>query len=149
MAQRRLDTGQFDFGRQVLGWTRDVYKKRDDVFKEAFLMLADEMQELCPKDTHFLMASLVASKAGMPRMTRPNPRPNAGPGTFRWDRAAIVGVVQSAQYGDKLYLGYTAEYAGFVHDGHGNVGPRPWVTLVTQRWKSIVQEAGKRIRDRA
>lgn len=142
---RRTKTGQFDFGRQVLGFTRDVYKKRDLVFQRAFLRLADEMQAVCPKDTQFLMSSLEASTVRTPRISKPNPRPNAPPGSFEWDRTTFVGIVQSAEYGETLRMGYTAEYAGVVHDGHGNVEPRPWVALVTQRWREIVAREAKQV----
>lgn len=133
------------FGRKVLSWTRKVYKKRDAVFQLAFMKLADEMQAACPKDTHFLMSSLEVSKSGSPRMTRPNPAPGAAPGSFEWDRSSIVGTVETAKYGEKLFLGYTAEYAGYVHDGHGGQPARPWVMLVSQRWREIVAEAGREI----
>lgn len=148
--RRRIEeSGKFDFGRQVLGWTRKVYKTRDEVFRAAFMMLVDELQEACPKDTFFLMSSLEASTAGTPPMTRKNPAPNAPAGSFSFDRGTIVGVVESAEYGQKLYLGYTAEYAGMVHDGHGSYAGNPWVSLVTQRWQAIVKEAAGRIGDRA
>jgi hypothetical protein len=137
------------FHRQVLGWNRKVYKKRDEVFQLAFMRLADEMQAACPKDTHFLMSSLEVSKSGTPRMSRPNPQPDAAPGTFSWDRGSLVGVVENSKYGEKLFLGYTAEYAAYVHDGHGNTHPRPWVMLVAQRWREIVRQVGAEVRARA
>ena len=147
VARRRTESGQFDFGRAVLGFTNKVYKTREEIFKRSFLRLADEMQASCPRDTHFLLSSLEAATNKTPAMTRKNPNPNAPPGTFSWDRSQVVGVVESAQAGQKLYLGYTAEYAGVVHDGHGNVEPKPWVTLVTQRWKSIVDDVAREVRD--
>lgn len=146
--QRRTESGQFDFGRRVLGFTRKVYSKRDAVFREAFLTLADHMQARCPKDTHFLMSSLEASTVGTPEMNRPNPFPSAPKGYFSWDRSQVVGVVQNARVGQKIYLGYTAEYAGFVHDGHGSSQSEPWVALVSQMWVQIVNEAAARIGDR-
>lgn len=137
------------FVRRVLGWNRKVYKLRTDVFREAFMQLVDEMQAACPKDTHFLMSTLTVSKDHTPRIKDPNPQPNAPKGTFKWDRSRIVGVVQNAEFGEKLYLGYTAKYAAIVHDGRGNNQPRPWVMLVAQRWRQIVAEARARIRARA
>lgn len=145
VARRRTQGGQFDFGRAVLGFSKTVYKKRDAVFQRAFIRLADEMQAVCPKDTQFLMSSLEASTAKTPRISKPNPRPNAPPGSFEWDRATFVGIVESAEFGEKLFMGYTAEYAGVVHDGHGNVESRPWVSLVTQHWREIVAREAKQV----
>lgn len=147
MAQQRSNSGQFGFGRAVLGWSRKVYKVQHEVFQQSFIALMDEMQASCPKDTHFLMSSLAIGKNGTPRMTRDNPNPNGGPGSFEWDRATLVGIVESSQYGEKLYLGYTANYAGLVHDGHGGQMARPWVSLVAQRWRGIVASTAARIKD--
>lgn len=144
---RRGTSGRFDFGRQVLGFTRKVYKARDEVFRLAFMKLVEEMQDECPRDTHFLMSSLEVSKERTPPMIRKNPQPNAAPGTFEWDPSEVVGIVENAKYGEKLYLGYTAEYAGVVHDGHAGNEPQPWVALVSQRWREIVQEAAEEVRD--
>ena len=138
-----------DFHRKVLGWNRKVYKKRDEVFREAFMRLVDEMQASCPKDTHFLMSSLEVGKDRTPRMSRPNPMPSAPPGTFSWDRGVILGVVENSKYGEKLFLGYTAQYAAYVHDGHHHQEPRPWVALVSQRWRAIVSEAAAAVKARA
>lgn len=104
--------------------------------------LVNEMQEIVPVDTGFLRASLEASTAGTPPMTRPNPDPN---GSFSWNPGQVYAVIESATYGERVYLGYTAEYAALVHYGAGSRPARPWVDLVAQRWRQIVAEARARV----
>ena len=43
-------------------------------------------------------------------------------------------VIVDADLGDTIYLGYTANYAAYVHYGARVNAPRPWVTMVAQRW---------------
>ncbi len=146
---RDEESGQFGFGRQVLGFSRKVYKARDRIFKEALYTLIDRLQVLCPKDTFFLMSSLEASTKGTPRMTRPNPNPNAPKGSFSWDSGEVFAIIDNAEFGETIYLGYTAEYAALVHDGHGFAEPQPWVSIITQQWQDIVKEATSKVRQDA
>ncbi|MFE0015272.1 hypothetical protein ACFWXH_10535 [Mesorhizobium sp. NPDC059054] len=50
----------------------------------------------------------------------------------------IVLVIAGADLGDTSYLGYTANYAAYVHYGVRGNAPRPRVTMVAQRWIAIV-----------
>lgn len=57
-------------------------------------------------------------------------------------------VINSADLGDTIYLGYTANYAAFVHFGAQGRAPRPWVTTVAQRWEMIVAEKACEVKRR-
>jgi len=46
------------------------------------------------------------------------------------DLERVILVINGADLGDTLYLGYTANYAAYVHYGVRGAAPRPWVTMV-------------------
>jgi hypothetical protein len=95
------------------------------------------------KRTGFLRASLVASTTAMPTLSRDNPGVSVPP-----DLGPVVLVINGADLGDVLYLGYTARYASFVHFGAQGRTPRPWVTMVAQRWEMIVAEKAGEVKRR-
>ena len=64
------------------------------------------------------------------------------------DLTDILLVINSADLGDTIYLGYTANYAAYVHYGARDNAPRPWVTMVAQRWTAIVAEKAADVRSR-
>lgn len=124
-------------------WAREVEGAFDVVFKEAAQEIVSELNTLVPIDTGFLRASLRASTTDMPLLTRENP---GGPAPD--DMAEIVMVIAGAEAGDVLYLGYTANYAAHVHYGANGRPGRPWVSMVAQRWESIVAMKAAEVRSR-
>ncbi|MBM7328716.1 HK97 gp10 family phage protein [Agrobacterium sp. S2] len=93
--------------------------------------------------TSFLRASLMASKEAMPTLSRENPGQPVSP-----DLGPVILVINSAEVGDTLYLGYTANYAAYVHYGAKGNEPRQWMTLVAQRWQEIVTAKAKEVKTR-
>lgn len=79
----------------------------------------------------------------MPQMTRANPGTSAPA-----DLGDIVLVIAGAEIGDTIFLGYTSNYAAFVHAGAGSRTPRPWVTMVARRWEMIVAEKAAEVKRR-
>ena len=124
-------------------WARKVEGAFDVVFKEAAQEIVSELNTLVPIDTGFLRASLRASTTDMPLLTRENPG-----GPVPDDMAEIVLVIAGAEAGDVLYLGYTANYAAHVHYGANGRPGRPWVSMVAQRWESIVAMKAAEVRSR-
>lgn len=124
-------------------WARKVEGAFDVVFKEAAQELVSELNTLVPIDTGFLRASLRASTTDMPLLTRENPG-----GPMPDDMAEIVLVIAGAEAGDTIYLGYTANYAAYVHYGANGRPGRPWVAMVAQRWQSIVAQKAGEVRSR-
>lgn len=132
-----------NFAAQVGSWANRVDGAIEAVFKESAQELVNELNRLAPVDTGFLRASLMASTTAMPQMTRANPGA-AVPG----DLGEIMLVIAGADLGDTIYLGYTANYAGWVHWGARGNAPRPWVTIVAQRWTAIVAAKASEVRSR-
>ena len=131
------------FAATVGQWAEKVEGALEAVFKEAAQELVSQLSQLAPVDTGFLRASLMASTTAMPRLNRANPG-MAMPA----DLGGIMLVINSADLGDTIYLGYTANYASFVHFGAQGRAPRPWVTMVAQRWEMIVAEKATEVRRR-
>lgn len=152
------------FAATVGQWAVKVDGALEDVFKESAQELVSQMDSLLEsmvygtrsggsetplpqrsgyKRTGFLRASLMASKEAMPRLVRENPGHPVPP-----DLQPVILVINSADLGDTIYLGYTANYAAYVHYGAKGAAPRPWVTLIAQRWEEIVAAKAKEVKQR-
>lgn len=134
------------FAAQVGMWCQKVPRAMEIVFKESAQEIVSQMDDLLAsmvyagpqpagyKRTGFLRASLVASTSVMPRLTRENPGV-----PVPTDLGDVILVINGTDLGQTVYLGYTANYAAFVHFGANGAAPRPWVNLVAQRWQQIVE----------
>lgn len=132
------------FAATVGQWAQKVEGALEAVFKEAAQELVSQLNQLVPVgETGFLRSSLMASTTAMPTLTRANPGMSVPA-----DLGDILLVINSADLGDTIYLGYTANYAAFVHFGAQGRSPRPWVTMVAQRWEMIVAEKAGEVRRR-
>lgn len=144
------------FAATVEGWVKNVQGAFEEIWKEAAQELVIQMQDLLQqyvydgpvsesgyRRTGFLLASLVASKDAMPRLHRENPGVAAS-----FDPGPVMLVINDAEIGETIYLGYTANYGAFVHFGaRGNAG-RPWVDMVAQRWPLLVHAAVAEVKKR-
>lgn len=144
------------FSATVGKWAAKVDGALEAVFRESAQELVSQMQELLTdlvykqpeaksgyKRTGFLRASLVASKTAMPGLVRANPG-----GSFPADVGEVLLVINDAEIGETIYLGYTARYGAFVHFGSNGQPPRPWVDMIAQRWISIVEAKAAEIKAR-
>lgn len=144
------------FAASVGQWATKVDGALEVVFKEAAQELVSQMDQLLVdmvydappaasgyKRTGFLRASLMASTTAMPQLTRDNPGVSVPA-----DLGDVILVINGADLGDTIYLGYTANYAAFVAFGANGAAPRPWVNLVAQRWVQIVDETAARVKQR-
>ncbi len=111
--------------------------------KQLVDMVYDQPSSENYRRTGFLRASLMASKDAMPTLSRENPGHPVPP-----DLQPVILVINSADLGDTIYLGYTANYAAYVHYGAKGAAPRPWVTLIAQRWEEIVAAKAKEVKQR-
>lgn len=132
------------FSATVEDWCRKVLGAEEVIFKEACQELVIQLNALVPIDTGFLRASLLASTTAMPVLSVSNP----GQGTFSPDIGAIELVIAGADIGDTIYLGYSANYGAHVHYGANGRPGRPWVSMVAQRWQSIVDAKAAEVKAR-
>ncbi len=144
------------FSAKIREWALKVDGAVKVIFQESAQELVSQMDDLLVemvyaqppspsgyKRTGFLRASLMASKEAIPGMIKTNPG-RAVPA----DLTDIVLVINDAELGDTIYLGYTANYASFVHYGANGRPPKPWITLAAQRWKRIVAAKATEVKKR-
>lgn len=141
------------FSAQVGDWVKRVKLAELAIFREAAQELQRQLTEQLSsmiyekpsspdyKRTQFLLASLVASTSEMPKLERENPGVEVTP---NFDQVELV--INNAELGEVIHIGYSAVYGGYVHGGTSKMPPRPWVTLVAQRWQAIVDQAAVKVR---
>lgn len=143
------------FAASVGAWCEKVPNALEIVFKESAQELVSQMDQILADSvyeqpqspdyvrTGFLRASLMASTSAMPTLTRDNPGVPVPA-----DLGDVILVINGAHLGDTIFLGYTANYAAFVHYGTQGRAPRPWVTMVAQRWQMIVADRAAEVKRR-
>lgn len=129
------------FAASVGNWCKAIPEALEIVFKEAAQEVVSELNALVPVDTGALRASLRASTSVMPQILAEGATP---PG----DMGEIMLVIEGADIGDTIFLGYTMNYSSFVHYGANGRPGRPWVDMVSQRWNSIVQSKASEVKSR-
>lgn len=132
------------FSAQIDAWVLKVEGAIEAVFKEAVQELVEQADQLLTQmvyeapptpnynRTGFLRSSVVVSTSSMPLANRPQGAPDSG------YMAGIEVQIAGAELGETIYIGWTAIYAAFVHYGANGAPPKPWVSLVAQRWEMIV-----------
>lgn len=152
------------FSAIISNWTKVVAEAVDAVMKNSAQRLVKELNDEVTrlvydppevdgyKRTGFLRASLVASTEAMPTLI------TDGDGAEKSADAhmgPLVLVINGWEGDATLYLGYTAAYGARIHYGYtgpDSLGrtfaqsPRPWVTLVCQRWETIVAEEAAKVK---
>lgn len=132
------------FAAVVGDWCKKIPEAEEAIFRESCQELVEQLNSLCPVgETGFLRASLMASNSELPQLTRKNPG-----GSHQPDMAQIEMVINSSELGSVIFLGYSAEYGGYVHYGARGNAPRPWVTMVAQRWIAIVEAKAAEVKQR-
>lgn len=121
-----------NFGAEVEAWCLKVPAVIEAIFKASVQELVSQLNDLVPRDTGFLQSSLLASTSEMPLLNR-------APGAII-PAGQIELVINAAELGETIYLGYTANYGAYVHYGTSKMPGRPWVDMVAQRWQSIVDQ---------
>lgn len=146
---------KLSFSAAIGNFVNRVKEAEEAVFQESVKELARQLDDQLDsmiyetpespdyKRTRFLQASLMASKSNMPVLNQANPGTRVTP-----DFGQIEFVISDAELGETIFLGYTAEYGAYVHWGTENMAPRPWVTLVAQRWQQIVSAKAVEVKAR-
>lgn len=143
------------FSAQIGAWTRKVDGAIEAIFKASVQELVEQADQILTqmvyeappassgyKRTGFLRSSVKVSTSSMPLANRPQGTPDGG------YMAEIEVQIAGAELGETIYVGWTANYAGYVHYGANGVAPRPWVSIVAQRWQMIVEAKAAELKSR-
>lgn len=143
------------FSASIAAWANKVEGAAEAVFKESAQELVSEVQKTRNEggrmrvDTGFLRASLLASTSAMPRINPAAvPPEGAGPNSIPFDFGTIEAVIAGSEFGQTIYLGYTAAYARYREYGANDQPGDAFVRTAAQRWPQIVNEQAAKIRSR-
>lgn len=103
--------------------------------------------ELVNVQTGFLRASAMASKSEMPKIN-PAAHPKEG-ASYNLNGGQITTVLAGLQMAETAYIGWTAAYAGHIHDGTSKMSPRPFVSLAAMQWSATVNQVVSELKSRA
>lgn len=133
------------FGDQIRNWKNKTDTRVQLVFQESVQELGREANEPrakggnMPVDTGFLINSLTAAINSIPS----GPSENVGGfNQQEWDATAFLLVVNGAEIGDRVTIGYTANYAPYMEARYG------FLRLAAQNWPQIVKKVTKRVDQR-
>jgi len=127
------------FSAAVSDFALKAEKRTVGVFRESSRIAAAEMMKPKSEGGHMpvltgrLRRSLMASTAGMPGV-------EWRAKDFPANEAQISEVINNAEIGQTIYLGFRAPYAQIAEYDEGN----GFVRLTAQHWQQIVAEATKR-----
>lgn len=66
-----------------------------------------------------------------------------------YDLGDIIATIASAQIGEKVFVGWTAAYAGILESGWSKQAPSGFVRLAVMQWSQTVSETVSEAKSRA
>ena len=129
------------FGAQMRNWRNKTEQRMELVFQESIQELGKEANTLddkggnMPFDTGFLVNSLVAAINSEP-VGESEP---SGIIQSKWDNTAFILAVNKAKIGDRVTIGWTANYAIYMEARFG------YMRLAAQNWPQIVKKVTRRV----
>ncbi len=127
---------QLDLGPQLDAWTKQTKERMLAVYKGSVQELVSRAQQRIPVDTGFARASIRGSLESMPPI---DATAHGVPGqNYSFDMSAIVLLINSAQPGQTIYIGWTANYVIYLEYGHSQQAPSGFIGVSALEWPQIV-----------
>lgn len=133
------------FAETVARWVSEAESRQLSVVREAAQDMAVEANTprekggRLPVDTSFLRSTLRAKRNNKPR----GKGENTGRAPREWDAGVIALTLQRLQLGDRLVMGWTANYAEYMEARY------MFMRSAAQQWPQFVEGAAKRVYRRA
>jgi hypothetical protein len=137
-----------DFGAQIDAWVQKSEARMLAVFKQSAQELSSLMQSRIPVDTGFARASHRASLTELPKV-QPKTVKDAPGTTYPYDQTAVSAVIAKAKLGDKIFLGWTADYVEQLERGHSQQAPSGFIRLSVLEWPRIIKDVTERAKSRS
>jgi hypothetical protein len=129
-------------------WVAKTERRMLAVFRESTQRLVSLMQSRIPVDTGFARASIRASLSEMPQIDKLASKPTSG--SFAYNPMTITAVIANAALGQKIFIGWTANYVEYLERGHSKQAPSGFIRVSVLEWPRIVsqvtQEAKARVK---
>lgn len=127
-----------NFSATVDEWCRMSDRRMVAVFREGAKRTVSIAQSRIPIATGFARASVRASLQSMPAIDPSAKAPTNG--SVSYDAGEIVLTIAGAELGQTIYVGWTANYVGFLESGHSKQAPSGFVRLAALQWQQTVNE---------
>jgi HK97 gp10 family phage protein len=127
-----------NFSATVDDWVKKSERRMLAIFKESTQRTVSIAQSRIPVDTGFARASIRASTQSMPPIDRSTN--NAKGGNVTYDGGEIILVIAGAELGQTVFIGWTANYVGFLEAGSSQQAPSGFVRLAAMQWQQTVAE---------
>ncbi len=141
-----MTINNLQFGADVSNWVKKTQARMTAVFRESTQRVVAQAQKRIPVDTGFARASIRGSLESMPPI---DPAFHGEKGNTYSDSGEVTLVIAGAQIGQTIYVGWTANYVGFLEMGHSQQAPSGFVRLAALEWPRIVREVSVEAKSRA
>ena len=131
------------FQNDVLAWQRKAEAAMTATLKESAQDLVNETQKSrsrggrMPVDLGFLVNSFSAALNSTPKGEGEAP---PGYSKADWDASPVVLVINRVKIGDRLVMGWTANYAPYMEARYS------FMRSAAQNWDTITERAARRVR---
>ncbi len=140
-------TSGLSFGSQVESWVQESQVKMRAVFQESVQELVSKAQSRIPIDTGFARASIRGSLTRMPSID-PKAAPASRSVKYPDRTGEVVVQIASAQLGDTIYVGWTANYVILLEYGSSMQAPLGFVGISAIEWPDIVERVTRELASR-
>lgn len=131
-------------------WVRSSEARLTAVFRESTKLVVRQAQvgePHIPVDTGFARSSIRASLSEMPPI---DPSAKGSPDrSYPYDQGEVLLVINQAQAGQTIYVGWTAAYVAQLEKGHSQQAPEGFVRLAAMQWPQIVSATVQRLKSRS
>lgn len=146
-----MAVNNLSFASAVDDWVKASEQRIEAVWKESTKRVVSAAQEnlrtIVNVQTGFLRAGVRASTESMPPIN-PKAYPVEGK-SYTYSEGEIVLVINGAQLGQALFIGWTAAYSAYVNFGTSKMAPRQYVGLAAMQWPRIVEEVTAELKGRS
>ena len=128
------------FSATVDAWVLKSRARMLAVFQEGTKRMVSIAQSRIPVDTGFARASIRASLTEMPQVMSSSDKGRTIGANYLYDPGPIILTIANAKLGQPIYIGWTANYVGYLETGHSQQAPSGFIRVTALMWPQIIKE---------